>query len=180
MKSKLLLNILFITFLLSSCGYRRLLADKRYIVQDVKGYLVFTDIDVVFYPYKDTIDAHFLADKHKAKGYKIGYDTYWMDSLSTDYSDLLYFKNDTKLSIIPVEVRYYLGSTWEKEDEYGSINYKWKEDTFELPYRYHDWRSIIHIVLLRKRDEERAEKLDIPREPPHYRQFSSDWPGVNY
>lgn len=177
-KSKFL--ILALSLLLTSCGYK--LANKRYIVQDAKGYLVFREgIDVTFYPFKDTVDAHFLADTHKEEGYKIGYDTYWMDSLSIDYSYLKEVGNGgSKLSILPVEIRCYLGEGWQKKDEKNTIYYYWNNELRILTFKQHDWRNIIHITLLRKSDEERAEKLDIPRKPPHYRQFSSDWPGVNY
>lgn len=182
MKIRLLLIVLYVALLLSSCSYKRLLADKRYIVQDVKGYLVFREgTDVTFYPFKDTIDAYFLADKHKEEGYKIGYDTYWMDSLSIDYSYLREAeKGGSKLSILPVEIRYYLGDSWQKKDEKNTIYYYWNNELRTLVFKQHDWRSIIHIVLLRKSDEERAKKLNIPDEPFHYRQFRSDWPGVNY
>lgn len=170
--------ILIILFFLTSCNYR--LVNKRHVVQDTKGYLVFREGEVIFFPFKDTIDAHFLADKTKDRGYRIGFDTYWLDSLSTDYSNLLYIENDTKFSIIPVEIRYYLGSGWQKEDEYSSIGYKWKNETFELPYRLHDWRSILEVHLLRKSDKERAKNLNIDYGPLHYRQSRKDWPGLNY
>jgi len=176
-----LISFLLLTgiYFLGSCNYK--FVNKRYIVKDIKGYLVFNNNnDVVFFPYEDTVDMNFLSDNHKKKGFRVEFDTYWLDSISTDYSNLLYIENDNRFSIIPAEIRCYLGTGWQTEDEYSAISYKLNNRTFELPYRLHDWRYIIEIHLLRKSDKAREAKLNIDYGPPHYRQFRRDWPGLNY
>jgi hypothetical protein len=172
MKNKIkYINLCFaIAFLLlSSCNYK--VTNKKYIVKDVKGYLVFREEESIFFPYNDTIDIMFLADKNKKEGYKIGYDTYWFDSLSIDYSQLKNAEGyKVKFSIIPVEIRYYLGDVWMKKDEINTMYYKWNNEIMSLRFKQHDWRNIISIFLLRKGDQEREAQLNIDRPPLHYRQ----------
>ena len=66
--------LLLLSFILTSCRYK-FFVDKRYVVQDTKGYLVFREDEVVFFPSNDTIDVKFLADNGKKKGYKIEFTT---------------------------------------------------------------------------------------------------------
>lgn len=67
-----------------------------------------------------------------------------------------------------------------KKDELGTVDYRLNGKTYELFYKQHDWRNIISIFLLREIDKEREVLLNMERLPLHYRQFSRDWPGVNY
>lgn len=168
MTCKQALILLLLSFVLVSCKYK-LFVDKRYVVQDTKGYLVFREDEVVFFPTNDTADIDFLADKHKQKGYRIEFATDWLDSLSTDYSHLLYIKNDKRLSIIPVKIRNYLGVDWEKHDEESTIEYKLNNETNVLHYKVHDWRQILMISIVRESDRKRLNNLKIDSLPPHYR-----------
>lgn len=148
---------LLLFFFLGSCSYK--LADKHYVIQDQKGYLVFTQDEVNFYPSKDTIDTKFLADNNKKEGYRLGFDTNWLDSLSTDYSYATERKYPKKFSIIPVEVRSYLGNAWQKESEKNTFTYWWDNQLRTLRYKVYDFRSIIHIAVVRERDVKRLDSL---------------------
>lgn len=162
------LILLLLSFVLVSCKYN-LFVDKRYVIQDTKGYLVFREDEVVFFPTNDTVDVEFLADKQKKKGYRIEFATDWLDSLSTDYSHLLFIKNDKRLSIIPVEIRNYLGVDWKKHDEESTMEYKWNNATNVLHYKIHDWRQILMISVVRESDRKRLSNLKIDSLPLHYR-----------
>ena len=166
MKYKGRFIILLFSFFLACCNYK-LLVDKRYVVHNQKGYLVFREDEAVFFPTKDTIDAKFLADKHKKQGYKVKFTTDWLDSLSADYSHLLFIKNDKRLSIIPVEIRNYLGVDWEKHDEENTIDYKWGNETHVLHYKIHDWRQILMISVVREIDRKRVKELPAEGTSPH-------------
>ena len=160
--------LLLLSFILTSCRYK-FFVDKLYVVQDTKGYLVFREDEVVFFPSNDTIDVKFLADKGKKKGYKIEFTTDWLDSLSTDYSNLLYIKNDKRLHLLPVKIRNYLGVDWEKHDEESTIDYIWKNKKHVLHYKIHDWRQILMISVARENDRKRLSDLKVDSLSLHYR-----------
>lgn len=55
-------------FTLASCNYK-LFVNKRHVVQEDHGYLIFKDdFGVYFFPTKDTIDTKFLSDKRRLQG----------------------------------------------------------------------------------------------------------------
>lgn len=155
-------------FVFTSCNYK-LLIDKRYVVQHERGYLIFRgEYGVFFYPTKDTLDSKFLSDKKKREGYKVEFDTDWLDSLSVDYSYISAFKN-VKLSIIPVEITYYLGDSWQKKDEQSVIKYNWNDELFILRFKQHDWRQILMISVVREEDIKRLKGLKSEPFPLHYK-----------
>jgi hypothetical protein len=169
-RKRILITLLFP--LLASCNYR-FFVDKHYIVREDKGYLVFNNDQIVFFPTKDTIDAKFLADKHKKEGYKVEYDTDWLDSLSTNYSNLLFIENDKRLSIIPVKIRNYLGELWRPVSDKGTIDYKWNNEKYTIRYETADWRQILMISAVRESDIKRIKDLKMPIDtskfvPPHW------------
>jgi hypothetical protein len=96
----------------------------------------------------------------------VEFTTDWLDSLSTDYSHLLFIKNDKRLSIIPVEIRNYLGVDWKKHDEENTIDYKWENETHVLHYKIHDWRQILMISVVREIDRKRLKELPAEGIPP--------------
>ena len=154
--------------ILTSCNYR-LFVDKRYIVQEQKGYLVFNQNQVIFFPTKVTIDMEFFSDKHMGEGYSVEFRTAWLKTLSTDYSNLLFIKNDKNLSVIPVAITSYLGSMWQKEDEQNTVDYKLDGVAHTLRYKQHDWRQILFISVVREIDKRRLDTLKIdPPIPSHH------------
>lgn len=159
------LTVLLLVF--ASCNYK-LLVDKRYVVKREQGYLLFRgDYGVVFFPTKDTVDSKFLSDKRKKNGWKIEFDTEWLDTLSIDYSYIPVFKN-VKLSIIPVEITYYLGDSWQKEGDQDVIEYNWKDQLFVLPFKQHDWRKVLMLSVVREKDKQRLKGMRGGAFPLHY------------
>jgi len=166
MSGKPLVLIAFV-FIIASCNFK-LFVDKKYVVQHVQGFLVFRgENEATFYPTKDTVDAKFLADKKKKEGYRVEFNTGWLDSLSVDYSYISTIKG-VRLSIIPVEVTYYLGDAWQKEDEQNSIEYNWEDKLFVLRFKQHDWRQILMIAVVREQDKKRLKELNLGPFPLHY------------
>jgi hypothetical protein len=170
MKSKNIAILLLLSIYIGSCNYK-LLADKRYIVQDQPGYLVFNNSQIIFFPSRDTIDTKFLADRHKKEGYKVEYDTDWLDSLSINYDTLLFIKNDVRFSIIPVEIKYYLGSTWQLISDKSTVDYRFNDNTHTLSYEIVDYRQILGISLVRDSDRKRLKDMPVDTTkfvPPHW------------
>ncbi len=155
------------TFTLVSCNYK-LFVNKRQIVQKEHGYLVFTgDYGVFFFPSKDTVDAKFLSDKEVKEGYKVEFETDWLDSLSVDYT----FSNTSKgekLSIIPVRITFYLGDSWQEKDEQSYVEYSWDNEMHKLKYKQHDWRQILMISVVREEDKKRLKERKSGLFPLHY------------
>ncbi len=163
--------LLLLSICITSCN-RKLFVDKRYIVQDQRGYLVFNNSQIIFFPAKDTVDSKFLTDRHRKEGYKLEYDTDWLDSLSADYSRLLYVKNDKRLSFIPVEITYYLGGAWRVTSDKSTVNYKFNDNTYTLSYETADYRQILGISLVRYSDRKRLKDMPVDTAkvvPPHWR-----------
>ena len=144
-------------FCFASCNYK-FLVYKRYVVEDEKGYLVFTQDEVNFFPTKDTVDNYFLGEKNKEKGYRIDFSTDWLDSLSTDYSFAAEME-PKKFSIIPVVVRSYLGNVWQEKSEQNTFSYLWEGKRQILRYKVYDFRSIIHISVVRESDRKRLKGI---------------------
>lgn len=159
--------ILFVVSLFFSCNVV-LLADKRYVIKDLYGYIVIRDHEeITFYPYVDTIDANFLADRNKKDGFRIDYYEAWVDSLAVDYKQLTDVINIKQLAIIPVEMRYYLSDSWLKNAELNTIEYKWNNEPGILRFKQDDWRHIVWVIPRRAGDKSRKSYLDRDL-PLHY------------
>lgn len=169
-RKQIIIAILLFPIFIASCNYR-FIVDKRDIIQNQAGYLVFRKGEVTFYPTNDTIDADFLSNKHKQEGYQLEYDTDWLGNLSTDYSKLRVAENASKFSIIPVEVTYYLSRMWRPISDKNEFSYKWNNNIHTLRFETADYRQILGISLVRYSD--RKHWKDMPADttkfvPPHW------------
>lgn len=143
--------IIFLLILHISCGYR-VLVDKKHVVNQKSGYLIFVQDYAIFSPSKDTVDRTFLLSR-KPEGYIINYERLaWLDSLAIDYSKLAKFPTANKFSIIPVTMIYYLGDDWERLKEYNDFTYKLDNKEYKIRYRTFDARFVIGIRLRRLSD----------------------------
>jgi hypothetical protein len=166
MVNKLISIIALPLIMFISCNYK-LVVNKRYVVKEEQGYLVFRDGEVSFYPATDTIDVKFLANRKNKEGYKIEFRTDWLDSLSADYSYAYVVKN-AKFSLIPVNITYYLGDMWQTDSEKNVIDYKWNNEAFSLHFKEYDYRNILMISVVRETDRKRLNDLHVELPPLHY------------
>lgn len=168
MKNKIRLIQLLIILFLPSCSHE-IMVNKRYVVKDEIGYLVFTQDEVIFYPFNDTIDVNFLGAKNHKEGYRVGFRTQWLDSMSVDYSAITKRSYPKKFSMVPVQVRYYLGEMWGKSSTKNSFSYLWNDQEKTLHYEIDDWRQILSISVLRQREKELLKKINFENSlNPHW------------
>jgi hypothetical protein len=157
---KAITYIIIFLLTLASCNYK-LLVDKRKVVNTESGYLTFFKNEVVFYPWRDSIDFDFLSKSHN-NGFKVNERNIdWLDSISARYPIIVSIETpmmqlpDT-ISIIPVKIQYYLGDFWDKDSERISLYYYWNGVRYVLSYKLYDYRSILRITAMRRKDVERA------------------------
>lgn len=150
---KLLIPISCI-IIFGSCNYK-LFVSKKSIVQNKNGYVLFLRSDIIFFEYNDTLDSKFLNSNHR-NGFKIdGLLLNWMDSIAGKVKisiEMQQSKLDETISIIPVNIVYYLGDTWQKHSEKNLIRYRTEDGVGSLLYKLYDYRKILLITLLRKTD----------------------------
>jgi len=145
---------------LNSCNYK-LLVNRKRIVSDERGYLTFFKDEVVFFPWPDSIDVAFLSKSHE-HGFKVnekGID--WLDSIAARYTIQVSKGMPTAqlpdtIAVIPVNMQYYLGDFWDSNSEKNAIYYYWEGTRYVLTYKLYDYRHILRITAIRKRDIERA------------------------
>lgn len=146
-------RILIVFLLISniSCGYK-VLVNKKYVVDEKSGYLIFVQDYAIFCPSKDTVDNDFLLSP-KPEAYVINYERLkWLDSLAIDYSKLAKIPMANKFSIIPAKMTYYLGGDWERVKDYNDVTYILDNKEYRIRYRTFDARSVITIGLRRQND----------------------------
>lgn len=158
MKTTKLITIFLL--LLTACNYK-LLVDKKRIVNSQNGYLTFFKGEAVFYPWQDSIDYDFLKMSHK-NGFKVKETNIdWLDSIANRYpihvsKEAPVMQLPDTISIIPVNMQYYLGNSWSKESEKINLYYYWDDVRQVLSYKLYDYRYIVRITAIRKNDIERA------------------------
>lgn len=86
------------------------------------------------------------------EGYRVEFQTDWLDSLSYDYTSINSVKGQ-RLSIIPVIITYYLSDSWQEKDEQSYVEYSWENEMHKLKYKQHDWRQILMISVVREEDK---------------------------
>lgn len=164
MKVTVYITVVFL--LLAACNHK-FLVDKRKIVNSTNGYLSFFKGEVVFYPWHDTIDNEFLSNPHKT-GFKVKErDIDWLDSIANRYPIIVSKETPSSqladtISIIPVNMQYYLGDAWTKKSENISLYYYWNGVSYVFSYRLYDYRNILRITPVRKSDIERASNFYQP------------------
>jgi len=149
----------FIIFLLFIACNKRLLVDKRSVVNSVNGYLTFFKGQVVFYPWKDTNDVDFLNNSHK-NGFRVRRkDIDWLDSIATRYpifisKEIPIMQLPDTISIIPVKVQYFLGDNWTKKSATNTLFYYQNNTSHTVTYKLSDYRQILLISVIRDSDVE--------------------------
>lgn len=152
--------IIIIVLLFTACNYK-LLVDKRKIVSSTNGYLTFFKGEMVFYPWRDTVDYNFLNKSH-TNGFKVKEKNIdWLDSIAVRYpinvsKEAPVMQLPDTISIIPVNMQYYLGDSWSNESEKISLYYYWNNVRYVFSYKLYDYRNVLRITAIRKKDIERA------------------------